>query len=467
MPVTSASLDMAAENGRVGVRRLQASLNGLQVSLSGTLGDATRLSAGALDVAADDAAPFAALLPPSWAALTPVLRGPARVSLRGSGPPDALALRIAVDVSDLHADARPVIDVVNRRLSGAITLQHPGAPRLLRVFGLDGLAAAVGEGSFYALATVSAAPGELRFDPFQVSAGTARLGGQVSVALGAEPSVSGQVSAESLPWPTYLFAPGDPLPTALLRGWQADLRLRASEVTWNGQTVAHDVAADAALSRAVLALNHGSATLAGGSATWEGSVDGGAEPPRFAATGAVDGAVLNGPVPGAAPVTVGSGSLGLQFDIRAAGHSPAALLSTAEGEVRFALRNGMLYGADLPAASAGAGTHAAALPAVLAAVRSALTGGEGAFATLDGTLKLANGQATLANATLTDSAGPADLSGTAYLPDGMLDLRISRPAIGLAPGYAVRVTGPRSNLVRTPELATLARQLAETAASPP
>ena len=466
LPISSASVDVTAENGRVTVRRLQATVRGVQLALSGAVGDGARLSDGALDASTNDAASLAALLPASWAVLTPLVRGPGTVSVRGAGSPDALTLRVTADVSDVHVEARPVVDASNGRLSGPVTFHHPGAPRLLRLFGLQGLAAAVGDGSLFALATVSAAPGEIRFDTFQVSAGTARVGGQVTIAQGAEPSVSGRVGAESLPAPAYLFAPGDPLPTALLRGWRANLRLQAAQVTWNGQTVATEAGSDVSLAGAVLVLRNGRAAVGGGQATWDATVDGSAEPPRFAMAGAVDGAVLNGPVPGLLPVSVGSGTLGMRFDLHAAGHSPAALLATVEGEARVALRNGVLYGLDLPGATAAAGGPVSTPSAVLAAVRAALTGGNGPFATLDGTVKLVAGQATLADATLTDSAGAVDLSGTAFLPDGTLDLRLSRPAIGSAPGYAVRITGTRTELVRTPELAGLARELAETGAPP-
>ena len=467
LPVPSASLDVAVENGRLTVRRLQAALRGVEMSLSGTLGDGARVSDGALDLATNDAAPLATLLPPSWAVLTPLLRGPASLGVRGAGPPDALALRVTADVSDLHAEARPVIDIAKGSVSGPVTLQHPGAPRFLRTFGLGGLAAAVGDGSFFSLATVSAAPGEIRFDPFQVSAGGARIGGQVIVALGAEPSVNGRVSAESLPLAADLFPPGNPIPTALLRGWRANLRMQAAEVTWDGTPAASTVGADAVLANATLALRRGTATVAGAPTTWEATVDAGAEPPRFTASGALEGAVLNGPLPGAAPVTAGSGALGLKFDVTATGYSPAALLTTAKGEARFGLRNGVLYGLDLPAASVAASSQEGTPGAVLAAVRAALTGGSGAFATLGGSIRFAGGQAALMDATLSDSAGTADLSGTAFLPDGTLDLRLSRPANGLVPGYAVRITGPRNDQVRTPELAGLARALAETGTRPP
>ena len=466
MAIPSASLDMTAENSHVAVRRLQAELRGVHASLSGTIGDGARLSDGALDLSTNDVAPLAATLPASWAALTPVLRGPASLNVRGAGPPEALGMRVTADVSDIHLDGHPVVDTTRGRVSGPVTLQHPGASRLLRSFGLNGVAAAVGEGSFFWLATLSAGPGELRFDPFQLTAGSVRLGGQATVTVGAEPSVTGRLTAEALPLPAYLFAPDDPFPTALLRGWQANIRLQAADVTRDGQVVASAAAVDAALADDVLTLRNGSATVAGAPATWEATVDAGAEPPRFAAIGSVQGAVLNGPVPGAAPVTVGSGTLSASFNVRAAGHSSATLLTTAEGDAVFTLRNGVLYGVDLPGASAAAGSQGGALPAVLTAVRAALTGGDGAFATLGGNVKLSGGQASFSDTTLTDSAGTVDVSGTAYLPDGTVDLRLSRPASGQIPGYAVRVTGPRSAEVRTPELAGLVRKLAETAAPP-
>ena len=218
------------------------------------------------------------------------------------------------------------------RWTGPLTLHHPGAPRLLRTFGLDELATTVGDGSFSSLATLSAAPGEIRVDTLQVSAGGARLAGTLSASLGATASVRGQLDAESLPLPADLFAPDRPLPTTLLRGWNADLQLHAASVTFNGQPVASALTAHAALTDGALALTEGSATLDGGPVTWGAAVDAGAEPPRFSAHANVTGAVVNGPLPVASPVTVGSGTLAAQLDVRAAGHSLAALAATLEGQ---------------------------------------------------------------------------------------------------------------------------------------
>ena len=480
-PVSSASLDMTADNGRIAVRKLAAAVGGIRLTLSGNLADA-RLLDGALDVSADDAAPLAGLLPPPWTPLAPLLRGPATLTVRGAGPLDALVLHVVAEASDVHVDAAPVVDPAGGKLSGPVTLHHPGAPRLLRMFGLQELAEAVGDGSMSFLAQLSAEPGAFRFDPFQLSAASARMDGQVAVELTGGISITGRIGAESLPLSASLFRSGDLLPTAYLEGWRAKVQLEAARVTVANRSVMTGAGAGASLADGVLTLANGTATVAGAPVTFEAKVDSRAEPPAFAARGAIAGAALPGapaagePGPGesspgasrvGAPVSVGPGTLDAQFALQATGHGTAALLSTLNGQFQVSVRDGILHGLDLPGASAAAGAKNLPLPMVLSAVRAALTGGSGAFAQLEGTVAVDHGQAAVTNGTLADSAGAATVSGTAYLPAGTVDLRIARPATGEAPGFAVRLTGPFPDIVATPELAGLARELAEAAASAP
>ena len=465
LPVVSAVLDAQAEGGRLMVRRLEATVRGVRVALSGSLGEAGRLSDGKLDISTDDAAPIAALVPPSWRMLAPLLRGPATLNVQGAGGPEALALRIQAAASDLRLDARPVLNLGAGKLEGSLALQHPGAPRLLAQLGLNAAASWIGDGSFSLLSQVAVAPGEVRVDSFDLAAGALRTGGQLGVGFGDMVSVAGRVTAESLPWPGSL-AQTEPLPTALLRGWRAAVRMEARQVLVNGAPAIGQASANVSLTDGVLTLDHGTGTLAGGPMNFALSVDGMAEPPRFGLKGAVSGIAITQPVlamvTGPAPVDLISGEADLRVDLSAAGHGAAAVLATLAGEVQATVRGGVLQGLDLARASA-AIAPGVPMANVLDAIRSALTGGQGAFAMLDVTAHVANGVASLVGGTLTDRAGTASVSGSADVPGGSLDLRLERPATDQTPSFAVRVTGPVRQAIRAPELSGLARALAEAA----
>lgn len=458
LPVPSADLDLSAESGRIALRHMAAALRGIRIAASGTLNEGFRLTDGIFDAQADDASPLATFLSPAWSSLAALLRGPATLTLRAAGPPDSLALHIVAEASDLHLDASPILDTTSGRAAGPVTLHHPGAPRLLRTFGLEQLAAAVGDGSFAFLTQLAATPGEFRFDPFQLSAGSARITGQLDAALSDTPMLSGRIIAETLPLPPGLAA-ADPLPTNLLLGWRAALRLDATTLTFAGQSLAENAGADAVLANGRLTLAHGAATILGAPARFTASADATADPPAFAVNGTVDAGSLPGLA--SATVTLRADSVAAQFDLHASGHSPSALLTTLAGEAGFRLRDGVLHGLDLAAASRAAAAIDQPLTAVLAAVRTALTGGDGPFTELHVGTVFAAGVARFRDTTLTDDAGVASVTGTVYLPTATVDAQIARPSSATAPAYAVDLTGNYPELTRTPELAGLARQLAE------
>ena len=463
LPVTTATLDLSTENSRLTLRQLQARLGGIRLTASGTLGDNARLTDGILDATADDAAPLATLLPPAWSPLETLLHGPATLTIRAAGPPEALSGRLMADLSDIHLEAAPVVDTNTGRVTGTLAVHHPGAPRLLRVLGLDTLANAVGEGSFSFLTQVVATPGELRLDPLQLSAGSTRIAGALAATLRGTPAISGRLTAESLAIPTTV-ALSTPLPTGLLANWRATLRLEAKAITLAGRRLATDLATNATLADNRLTLANGTATLSGAPATFDLSLDAGVDPPTLTTRAALTGAALPNPPadPPAEGVTLYAGSLDSRLDLHAAGHSPAALLTTLSGQAHLTIHHAQLQGMDLPAASqAAAKPPVPPLESILDAVRTALTSGTGTFALWDTDLSVQNGLVTLDHGVFTDAAGSTSVTGTFYVPTATLDARITRPATRDAPGYAVALTGAPPHLIRTPELAGLARQLAE------
>ncbi|MFC7608893.1 hypothetical protein [Teichococcus aestuarii] len=77
------------------------------------------------------AAPLLALLPGGWPDHMPIAGAPLSLRLSGSGPAGALALRGGLELGDLRAELNGTLDLALPRYAGALTLRHPGAPRLL------------------------------------------------------------------------------------------------------------------------------------------------------------------------------------------------------------------------------------------------------------------------------------------------------------------------------------------------
>jgi hypothetical protein len=104
---------------------------------SGLLNEAGRIADGRLELRLADAARLARLLP---ALRLPPLRGPALLQAQASGTAEAMALRLAAEVSDLRLEAQPMADLHSGRWAGPILLRHPGAPRLAELLGAPGTA---------------------------------------------------------------------------------------------------------------------------------------------------------------------------------------------------------------------------------------------------------------------------------------------------------------------------------------
>ncbi len=87
-----------------------------------------------------------------------LLRGPAELHLRASGPPEALALQAEAALGDLRTEAQPVLNVPARSWAGPVSLRHPGAPRLLAQLGLPDAGTWLGDGSLSPVAQAAATP---------------------------------------------------------------------------------------------------------------------------------------------------------------------------------------------------------------------------------------------------------------------------------------------------------------------
>ena len=458
VPLGGIGLELQSEQSRVVLRRLEAQPLGARLAVSGQLSDANRLSDGRLEFSAADLAPLRKVLAralPGAPSLDAILRGTGSLLVLAAGPPEALAGRVTLELNDLRLEAQPVFNLPGRRWSGPLTLHHPGAPRLLEMLGMGGAAAWLGDGSLSLVGQVAVAPGRIELEGGTFAAGALRASGRV---LAEGRRVSGQVGFETLPLPLLYPRSPEPLPIAWLRGWQAGLQLRAAQVLVGLTPVLRLAAGDVTLQDGVLRLARGVGQLEGGAITGGAMLDAASDPPRLSVQVQASGLLLGGPV-FESPLDVVAGRADASLDLSAAGYSPAALLATLAGPATVRVRDGIVAGFDLGAAGA-----ALARPdprEATAAARDALLGGRTSFGLLEAPLTVARGVVTT-DATLVGAEGEARLAGSLDMQGGSFDLRLSlRPAGAGAPGLDERLTGPVSSPVRTPELAGLARWLAD------
>ncbi len=457
------ALDAQSEATRLTLRRLEAGPLGMKLTASGTVGEGGRVSDGRMELTAPDLATLRPVVP---ARMPTLLRGPGTMLLQASGPPDALAVRLSVEASDLRFEAQPTLNLAARRWVGPVSLRHPGAPRLLEQAGIVGVAAWLGDGSLSLLAQVTANEENVALDHFILVAGALRASGQLTFEVPRQPegprlAVSGQVTAETLPLPLpYLHSP-DPIPLTGLLGWQATVRLDAAQVLLGQTPLLQDFSADVVLRDGTFTLPRAAGHLEGGTVSGAATLVTDSEPPRLSIRVDVGNAALNGPVLDTA-LDLAAGSVDAKLELTAAGYSPAALLATMTGSAAITIRDGTLSGLDIPAVAAAlAGQDRSR---IAGQASQALTAGMSPFSRLDLQLQAQRGILS-GEGTLASPAGSARQTGSIDLLGASADLRIAvqTDAAGARPGpeLGLRVTGPAAALMRTPELAGLALWLAE------
>ncbi len=463
------AVDAASHQGLLALRQASADLHGLHLAAAATLGASGQVSDGVIEVTGTDARPLAALLPPDWRATPALWQGPVALRATLAGPPGALAVRLGLDLADARLEARALIDLPGRRLSGPVTLRHPGAPRLLQDLGLPGAPDWLGPGSLSLAAQVTLAPGHVAADSFQLAAGSLRAAGALALeappASGSmpvgPPALTGRIDAETLPLPLPAPRGGQEL-TLLpwlrqMPGWRADVALHADELTAGGGRLLQDVACRVRLDGGRLLLDGLSGTLEGGRIDGALALDAAAEPPRLHVAGRWTGARLSGPLFDL-PVDIGAGQLDAQASLDAAGHSPAAALATLSGTLHASARDGRVVGFDLAALRA---ALQAGGPGALDAARAALSGGDTAFDTLGLAGTLSGGVLTLAETGLRGPAGTVALTGGIDIGGAGLDLHATLlPALPDAPQAGLVLAGPAAQPHVVPQLADLARFLA-------
>lgn len=450
------ALDGALEGGRLVLRRMAGRHLGLDLVLSGTLsglGPGARVSELTLE-AQGPAGPLFSRLGlerPDLAA------APLRLRVAGSGPLEALALRVEADIAEARLEAQLTLDAPQERLQARLTARHPGAVRLLA----QALAMPppdwVGEGSFSLIANMAWRPGALSAESFELVAGELRGRGQGALAMaGQRPALSGRLALERLPLPDWrgLDLTGRP-PLDL------DLALTAERVAARELPVLEGFVGRLRADATSLRLEDMRAGLAGGTLAGGLRLEQDA-PPRLMLEGGLADVVLAAPLTGR-PLDVAAGRISGDVRLQASGASVAEWLRSSAGEGSFSLRDGVVQGFDAPAAAAALGW--ADLAAAETALRAAFSGGATPVERGTARFTLNLGQMTLHDATLGAEAGLVlGITGRLDLPADRLDMRVILPVPEGAPPVALEVTGPSLSPARR---ADIAPWLAWRAANPP
>ncbi len=450
-------LDAALENGRLSVRQLAGRVAGADLSLSGaaTLGPQPRLADLSLDLAAPDPRPLLALVPGSWPDSARIAAEPLTLRVFGGGAPDALALQAEADWAELRLESTVVASLPGRRAGGTLTLQHPGAPRLLSgAFG-PGTGRWLGDGSLSLVLGFDADARALAAERFDLVAGGLRASGQLTLSLeGARPRLAGRVFAENLPLPLPTWRSTQPLPLDALRALNAEIAFAARRAGPWGVPMLEDAEGALRMEAGALRLDLARGRSSGGVVEGALGFDTSSPVPHLRLDGRIEGAEVTGPLTGL-PLDLSSGRLDLSADLDARGSSAAALLATLSGEVSLGARDGVLTGLDARATRA-----AATGPGTEAALRPGLLGGATAFTELLLRARLAQGIAAISEAHLLTEGAALAAEGQADLGRSTLNARLSvLPAeIGTGePGLGLRLAGPLERPQRLPELAAWLR----------
>ncbi len=462
------ALDLQSEATRVFLRRLDASPFGSSLSISGQINDAGQLSDGKLELSTPEAEAFRPLIAASRRLphdVEPLIRGPATLAVRASGPQEALTARLMLNVSDLRIDAQPVIDLPKRSWSGGIALQHPGAPRLLQTIGIPGTAAWLGDGSFSLVGQMAGTPGKLALNGATLAAGSLRL--DTSLQLDGR-RLTGQVKAETLPFPLVYPRSPDPLPLSWLQGWQASVRVEAEQVLVGLSPVLQRISTDVTLDDGILKLSRIAGRLLDGSITAALTADAAKDPPHVDLRAEAHGLrVTSGLLD--TPVGIASGEVQARTRLAADGYSPAALLATLEGSAEIDATGGMATGFDL--AGIAAALSAPSQDGDPGAIKAYLQAGRTPFSVLGMRLGIERGTVG-ADGHALSPFGSVTVAGNVDLTGDGIDVRLGltpalSPAGEASPTLGLRLSGSASDPVRAPELAGLARWLADRPASVP
>lgn len=453
------AIDADMEAGTLALRGASAIVDGAAISASGVLHADGQLSDGVLSLHSQDATPLADMLPRYWRATPAFWQGPLTLSLHASGPPTALALGIKLSLADATLEASSTADVQRGQWSGQLTLRHPGARRLASAIGLQIVMPWLDDGSLSLTAHVSGTGSRLAADNFNLTAGGMRLSGDFSLnQTDNEPHLSGTLTADSLVLPMPSGSSNVPLPIDMLRGWQGQFAVSVGRLFVGSSAAIQNAAARIEVADGALHVDRFAGKLDGGTLTGNAVFNGAATPPSLAVQARLDGATVATPL--GAPIDLTSAAVGGTVDVSASGYSAATLLATLTGHVAMTATNGTISGFDLAHVKTAA--EQTDPTAAEKAASDAIGSGTTTFDRIEITGSLAHGDLLLDAANMRGDAGEAEASGDISFPGQSLDLRfVLQPAMDSPPRITVRLSGPLDHPQRTPELASVARFVAE------
>lgn len=455
-------VDGAAGGGRLSIRRLEGKALGVQASVSGAIDASGGVSGAKLTLAAEDATPVAGWLPSAGRATPALWHAPLRVEADADGPPDALNFGIQVTLADSDLAIASKLNLPRRGGSGTLILRNPTAQHLLQAAGFGALGAWLGAGPLRIQSHLDVAPDRIGVDGLDLAAGLLRAGGQFAIDMsGEQPSLIGQLSADTMPLPHIDLRAPDPLPLDLLHDWQATVQVTVKQVVRGSaggatQPIVQQASGTVSLGQGRLRLEDAAAKLADGTLSGSASLDASSEPPALALQATLRDATIGGPITGL-PLDIVAGHAEGDLKLTATGHSPAAMLATLDGRVHVAVRDGTMVGFDLAALDAALGSTPRE-GSLDAALTSALAAGRTSFGRLDVTANAARGVLDVDGSALNGQGGGVAFSGSVDLPGSALDLHAAiRPALPDAPEIGLRITGPADAPRHLPELADVTR----------
>ncbi len=450
--LTQASVGVASEPGKIILRQAEATTMGVHVTALGSLQEGGRLGDMRLELQAgtEQLGPAIASWVPGLSAFAARLpRDPVSLTVSGGGPPEALSLRAGLDIGDLHFEAQPLLNLPGLALKGArwntqVTLRHPGAPRLFDAIGLPGTAAWLGDGSLSLVATLAGVGDRITVDSFDLSAGGLRANGNLLLDRAGTPTLSGRIAADTLPLPLPYPRSRELLPTELLAGVQASLKIEAAHVLFGLSPVLDQATATVSLANSALHIDGITATLDHGSLTGRLALDAAPPSPVASADFSLAGASLTNPLFDL-PLDISGGQQTAEVHLTASGHSPEALLSTLSGSVKLSAKGAELVGVSLDAIDPKLSEPN---------LRAALAGGTTPTTQINLSATLKTGALTLANTDIIMPNATASLTGLIDITGRTNELRlVVHPNVPDAPEIALRLSGNLDKPQRTPELA--------------
>jgi hypothetical protein len=404
------AMDAAVHSDAAGVAVSRFTLQGLagKLALTGKFGTDGSLA----DLHVTASAPELGQLASAVAAFSTTLirlphtglwQGGAGLELTGAGPPRAWALQVHADAGDLRVETAATVDASARSAVATLTIRHPGAPRLLAAFGIDGAEQWLETGSFALLAHVVTGPGTLSVRDLDLTAAILRLSGRLDADFTqAAPRVSGLVEASTLALPFR-----SALPLHWLSGWDGTFQVQADKVLADLQPVAAALRTNVIVQEGAIVANVLNASLSGGSVVGQVAADTSLMPVPLAANLSLTDVALPSALTGL-PLDIGGGTVTGTVSLDRYGSG----LSDVSGDFSLQLINAQILGLDLPRIAHLATLHQASAHKLLA---SALT--SGATPSMSGPVagRIDHGSLSIGPALLASAAGTVDLTGTLAL----------------------------------------------------